>query len=171
MKTRNSRAMAFPAVNLVLLGEFGAVGHELAALAEADRIIGGTRGRATRTFDRHLQPLTNPPAAAHPAQAVVLSQCREVSRSVRTCLNAPLAALNAVATDLSIAASSRVFVVTRDVACPRIACTMMIKAIATSRVAVRRSSSSANNPQQSWGFEGEPPEAVIKDSRTRDGTL
>ena len=105
--------MAFPAVNLVLLGEFGAVGHELAALAKAGRIIGGTRGRATRTFDRHLQPLTNPPAAAHPAQAVVLSQCREVSRSVRTCLNAPLAALNAVATDLSIAASSRVFVVTR----------------------------------------------------------
>src|SRR5262249_9128240 len=29
---------------------------------------------------------------------------------------------------------------------------------------------SANNPQQSWGFEGEPPEAVIKDSGTRDGT-
>jgi hypothetical protein len=29
----------------------------------------------------------------------------------------------------------------------------------------------ANNPQQSWGFEGEPPEAVIKDSGTRDGTL
>ena len=28
----------------------------------------------------------------------------------------------------------------------------------------------ANNPQQSWGFEGEPPEAVIKDSVTRDGT-
>ena len=25
----------------------------------------------------------------------------------------------------------------------------------------------ANNPQQSWGFEGEPPEAVIKDSGTR----
>jgi hypothetical protein len=24
----------------------------------------------------------------------------------------------------------------------------------------------ANNPQQSWGFEGEPPEAVIKDFRT-----
>jgi hypothetical protein len=29
----------------------------------------------------------------------------------------------------------------------------------------------ANDPQQSWGFEGEPPEAVIKDSGTRDGTL
>ena len=29
----------------------------------------------------------------------------------------------------------------------------------------------ANNPQQSWGFGGEPPEAVIKDSGTRDGTL
>jgi hypothetical protein len=28
----------------------------------------------------------------------------------------------------------------------------------------------ANNPQQSRGFEGEPPEAVIKDSGTRDGT-
>ena len=27
----------------------------------------------------------------------------------------------------------------------------------------------ANNPQQSWGFEGEPPEAVRKDSGTRDG--
>jgi hypothetical protein len=27
-----------------------------------------------------------------------------------------------------------------------------------------------NNPQQSWGFEGEPPEAVIKDFGTRDGT-
>jgi hypothetical protein len=32
-------------------------------------------------------------------------------------------------------------------------------------------SGEANNPQQSWGFEGEPPEAVMKDSRTRDGTL
>ena len=29
----------------------------------------------------------------------------------------------------------------------------------------------ANNPQQSWGFEGEPPEAVMKDSGTRDWTL
>jgi hypothetical protein len=29
---------------------------------------------------------------------------------------------------------------------------------------------SANNPQQSWGFDGEPPEAVIKESGTRDGT-
>jgi len=29
----------------------------------------------------------------------------------------------------------------------------------------------ANNPQQSWGFEGEPPKAVMKDSGTRDGTL
>jgi hypothetical protein len=29
----------------------------------------------------------------------------------------------------------------------------------------------ANNPQQSWAFEGEPPEAVIKDVGTRDGTL
>jgi hypothetical protein len=30
----------------------------------------------------------------------------------------------------------------------------------------------ANNPQQSWGFEGEPPEAVMKDSATsRWGTL
>jgi hypothetical protein len=29
--------------------------------------------------------------------------------------------------------------------------------------------SPANNPQQSWGFEGEPPEAVMKDSRTRIG--
>jgi hypothetical protein len=28
----------------------------------------------------------------------------------------------------------------------------------------------ANNPQQSWGFDGEPPEAVIKESGTRDGT-
>ena len=28
----------------------------------------------------------------------------------------------------------------------------------------------ANNPQQSWGFEGEPPKAVIKDSGTRYGT-
>jgi hypothetical protein len=27
----------------------------------------------------------------------------------------------------------------------------------------------ANDPQQSWGFEGEPPKAVIKDSGTRDG--
>jgi hypothetical protein len=26
----------------------------------------------------------------------------------------------------------------------------------------------ANNPQQSWGFGGEPPEAVMKDSGTRD---
>jgi hypothetical protein len=31
-------------------------------------------------------------------------------------------------------------------------------------------SHAANNPQQSWGFEGEPPEAVTKDSGTRDGT-
>src|SRR5215467_7028537 len=31
-------------------------------------------------------------------------------------------------------------------------------------------SSRANNPQQSWGFEGEPPEAVTKDSGTRVGT-
>jgi hypothetical protein len=29
----------------------------------------------------------------------------------------------------------------------------------------------ANNPQRSWGFEGEPPKAVMKDSGTRDGTL
>src|SRR5262245_860284 len=29
----------------------------------------------------------------------------------------------------------------------------------------------ANNPQQSWGFVGDPPEAVIKDSGTREGTL
>ena len=29
----------------------------------------------------------------------------------------------------------------------------------------------ANNPQQSWGFDGEPPEAVMKDSGTREGTL
>jgi hypothetical protein len=29
----------------------------------------------------------------------------------------------------------------------------------------------ANNPQHSWGFEGEPPKAVMKDSGTRDGTL
>src|SRR5262249_34350258 len=29
----------------------------------------------------------------------------------------------------------------------------------------------ANDPQQSWGFGGEPPEAVMKDSGTRDGTL
>src|SRR6516162_6607339 len=28
----------------------------------------------------------------------------------------------------------------------------------------------ANNPQQSWGFEGEPPEAVTKDSGARVGT-
>jgi hypothetical protein len=28
----------------------------------------------------------------------------------------------------------------------------------------------ANNPQQSWGFDGEPPEAVIKGSGTRVGT-
>jgi hypothetical protein len=28
----------------------------------------------------------------------------------------------------------------------------------------------ANNPQQSWGFEGEPPEAVIMDSGMGDGT-
>jgi hypothetical protein len=28
---------------------------------------------------------------------------------------------------------------------------------------VPRSRTSANNPQQSWGFEGEPPEAVIKE--------
>ena len=27
-----------------------------------------------------------------------------------------------------------------------------------------------NNPQQSWGFEGEPPKAVMKDSGTRDWT-
>jgi adenine-specific DNA methylase len=27
----------------------------------------------------------------------------------------------------------------------------------------------ANNPQQSWGFDGEPPEAVIKESGTRMG--
>ena len=26
-----------------------------------------------------------------------------------------------------------------------------------------------SNPQQSWGFEREPPKAVIKDSRTKDG--
>ena len=31
--------------------------------------------------------------------------------------------------------------------------------------------SEANNPQQSWGFEGEPPEAVIGDPGTRDRTL
>jgi hypothetical protein len=29
----------------------------------------------------------------------------------------------------------------------------------------------ANNPQQSWGFDGEPPEAVMKDAGTRDWTL
>ena len=29
----------------------------------------------------------------------------------------------------------------------------------------------ANDPQQSWGVGGEPPEAVMKDSGTRDGTL
>ena len=34
----------------------------------------------------------------------------------------------------------------------------------------RKAATQANNPQQSWGFEGEPPEAVIKDSGTRDGT-
>ena len=28
----------------------------------------------------------------------------------------------------------------------------------------------ANNPQQSWGFDGEPPEAVMKDFGTREGT-
>ena len=28
-----------------------------------------------------------------------------------------------------------------------------------------------NNPQQSWGFEWEPPKAVMKDSGTRDLTL
>jgi hypothetical protein len=28
-----------------------------------------------------------------------------------------------------------------------------------------------NNPQQSWGFEWEPPKAVMKDSETRDWTL
>jgi hypothetical protein len=28
-----------------------------------------------------------------------------------------------------------------------------------------------NNPQQSWGFEWEPPKAVMKDSGTRDWTL
>jgi hypothetical protein len=28
----------------------------------------------------------------------------------------------------------------------------------------------ANNPQQSWGFGGKPPEAVIKEFGTRDGT-
>jgi hypothetical protein len=33
-----------------------------------------------------------------------------------------------------------------------------------------RSLGEANNPQQSWGFEGEPPEAVTKDFGTRDGT-
>jgi hypothetical protein len=27
-----------------------------------------------------------------------------------------------------------------------------------------------NNPQQSWGFDGEPPKAVMKDSGTRDWT-
>ena len=27
-----------------------------------------------------------------------------------------------------------------------------------------------NNPQQSWGFKGEPPKAVMKDSGTRDWT-
>jgi hypothetical protein len=26
------------------------------------------------------------------------------------------------------------------------------------------------NPQQSWGFDGEPPKAVMKDFGTRDGT-
>jgi hypothetical protein len=31
--------------------------------------------------------------------------------------------------------------------------------------------SPANDPQQSWGFDGEPPEAVMKDSGTRDWTL
>ena len=29
----------------------------------------------------------------------------------------------------------------------------------------------ANNPQQSWGFDEEPPEAVMKDAGTRDWTL
>jgi hypothetical protein len=29
---------------------------------------------------------------------------------------------------------------------------------------------SINNPQQSWGFDGEPPKAVMKDSGTRDWT-
>jgi hypothetical protein len=27
-----------------------------------------------------------------------------------------------------------------------------------------------SNPQQSWGFDGEPPKAVIKDSGTKDET-
>jgi hypothetical protein len=31
--------------------------------------------------------------------------------------------------------------------------------------------SEINNPQQSWGFEWEPPKAVMKDSGTRDWTL
>ena len=31
--------------------------------------------------------------------------------------------------------------------------------------------SPANDPQQSWGFGWEPPEAVMKDSGTRDGIL
>jgi hypothetical protein len=31
--------------------------------------------------------------------------------------------------------------------------------------------SQINNPQQSWGFEWEPPKAVMKDSGARDWTL
>jgi hypothetical protein len=36
---------------------------------------------------------------------------------------------------------------------------------------VNRLSLQINNPQQSWGFEWEPPKAVMKDSGTRDWTL
>jgi integrase len=32
----------------------------------------------------------------------------------------------------------------------------------------REAMNRANNPQQSWGFDGEPPEAVMKDSGTSD---
>jgi hypothetical protein len=35
----------------------------------------------------------------------------------------------------------------------------------------RRKLAKINNPQQSWGFEWEPPKAVMKDSGTTDLTL
>jgi hypothetical protein len=38
-------------------------------------------------------------------------------------------------------------------------------------VVVQSTDDQANNPQQSWGFDGEPPEAVMKDAGTRDWTL
>ena len=48
---------------------------------------------------------------------------------------------------------------------------IQIRIVILISVGYRRIYASPMNPQQSWGFDGEPPEAVMKDSATRDGTL